>query len=88
MLHADCAATGLSSNAQNIEETVPFYETFLDVKIKRIANDAPGHKHYSLDLGGGGTLDCFGAEALIVFSERRPRGTPLTPPDLPLPSGA
>ncbi len=48
--------------ARNMDETVKFYKEFLDVKIKRIANDAPGHKHYSLDLGGEGTLDFFEAQ--------------------------
>ena len=52
----------VASYAKNMEETVGFYETFLDVKVKRIANDAPGHKHYSLDLGGEGTLDFFEAK--------------------------
>ena len=30
--------------------------------MRRIANDAPGQKHYCLDLGGDGTLDFFEAK--------------------------
>ena len=52
----------VASYAKNMDETVKFYETYLDVKIKRVANDSPGHKHYSLDLGGEGTLDFFEAK--------------------------
>jgi glyoxylase I family protein len=55
--------------AQNMDETVRFYERFLDIKVRRIANDEPGHKHYCLDLGRGGTLDFFeatpGTEATV-----------------------
>ena len=52
----------VASFARNMEETVRFYETFLDVKVKRIASDSPEHRHYSLDLGGEGTLDFFEAK--------------------------
>lgn len=52
----------VASYAKNMDQTVRFYETYLGVKIKRIANDSPGHKHYSLDLGGEGTLDFFEAK--------------------------
>lgn len=52
----------VASYAKNMEETVRFYEEFLGVRIKRVANDSPGHKHYSLDLGGEGTLGFFEAK--------------------------
>ena len=52
----------VASFARNMDETVRFYDTYLDVKVKRIASDTPGHKHYSLDLGGEGTLDFFEAK--------------------------
>ena len=47
--------------AKDMDETVRFYDRFLDIKVRRIANDAPGQKHYCLDLGGAGTLDFFEA---------------------------
>jgi glyoxylase I family protein len=49
--------------AQDMDETVRFYERFLDIKVRRIASDAPGQRHYCLDLGGDGTLDFFEAPA-------------------------
>jgi catechol 2,3-dioxygenase-like lactoylglutathione lyase family enzyme len=51
----------VASLARNMDETVAFYGEVLDVGIKRIASDAPNHKHYVFDLGGGGTLDFFEA---------------------------
>ena len=56
--------------AQNMDETVRFYERFLDIKVRRIANDAPGGKHYCLDIGGAGTLDFFEAKPGTEASER------------------
>lgn len=64
----------VASFAKNMEETVRFYETFLDVKIKRIASDTPEHKHYSLDLGGEGTLDFFEAKAGAPEGDRNALG--------------
>jgi glyoxylase I family protein len=60
----------VASLAWNMEETVAFYQEVLDVGIKRIASDAPAHKHYVFDLGGGGTLDFFEAEADSVEGAR------------------
>ncbi len=51
----------IASVARNMDETVTFYGQVLDIGIKRIASDAPNHKHYVFDLGGGGTLDFFEA---------------------------
>ena len=45
--------------AQDMDETVRFYERFLDIKVRRIASDTPGQRHYCLDIGGDGTLDFF-----------------------------
>lgn len=56
--------------AQNMDETVRFYDHFLDIKVRRIANDAPGQKHYCLDIGSGGTLDFFEAQPGTQASER------------------
>ena len=56
--------------AQDMDETVRFYDQFLDMKVRRIANDKPGEKHYCLDLGGGGTLDFFEAKPGTAASER------------------
>jgi glyoxylase I family protein len=56
--------------AQNMDETVRFYERYLDVKVRRIANDAPGQKHYCLDIGGDGTLDFFEAKPGTEGAER------------------
>jgi len=53
-----------------MDETVRFYQTFLDVKVRRIVNDTPGQKHYSLDLGGEGTLDFFEAQPGSGGTER------------------
>ena len=47
-----------------------FYEGFLDIKVRRVVNDTPGQKHYSLDLGGEGTLDFFEAEPGTTPSQR------------------
>jgi catechol 2,3-dioxygenase-like lactoylglutathione lyase family enzyme len=58
------AITGVNhvaSLARDMSETVAFYSEVLDIGVKRIANDAPGAKHYCLDIGGGGTLDFFEA---------------------------
>ena len=60
----------VASLAKNMEETVHFYKEFLDIEIKRIASDTPEHKHYCLDLGGGGTLDFFEAKPGTASSER------------------
>lgn len=51
----------VASMAKDMGETVRFYEEILDVPVRRIVNDEPGRKHYSLDLGGEGTLDFFEA---------------------------
>jgi glyoxylase I family protein len=48
--------------ARNMDETVRFYEGYLGIRVRRVVNDTPGQKHYSLDLGGEGTLDFFEAE--------------------------
>jgi len=56
--------------ARNMDETVQFYDRYLDIKVRRIANDAPGAKHYCLDLGGDSTLDFFEAQAGTEASER------------------
>ena len=56
--------------AQNMDETVRFYERFLDIKVRRIANDAPGEKHYCLDMGGDSTLDFFEGKPGTEGSER------------------
>jgi len=53
-----------------MDETVRFYERFLDINVRRIANDTPGQKHYCLDIGGGGTLDFFEAKPGTESSER------------------
>ena len=60
----------VASLARNMDETVEFYGEVLDVGIKRIASDAPSHKHYVFDLGGGGTLDFFEAAPGIAESTR------------------
>ncbi len=56
--------------ARNMDETVQFYQGMLGIGIRRIANDAPGHKHYCLDLGGEGTLDFFEAAPGTASGER------------------
>ena len=56
--------------AKDMDETVRFYEEYLGVKVRRVVNDTPGHKHYSLDLGGEGTLDFFEAEPGTAASQR------------------
>jgi len=56
--------------AQDMDETVRFYERFLDIKVRRIASDSPGQRHYCLDLGGDGTLDFFEAPAGTEASVR------------------
>jgi len=53
-----------------MDETVRFYEEYLGIKVRRVVNDTPGQKHYSLDLGGEGTLDFFEAERGGAASER------------------
>ena len=60
----------VASLARNMDETVKFYGEVLDVGIKRIASDAPNHKHYVFDLGGGGTLDFFEAAPGIEETPR------------------
>ncbi len=45
--------------AKDMAETASFYGDVLDVTVRKIVNDEPGHKHYSFDLGGEGTLDFF-----------------------------
>jgi glyoxylase I family protein len=55
-------------------ETVRFYEGFLDIKVRRVVSDSPGHKHYSLDLGGEGTLDFFEAKPGTEASQREAIG--------------
>ncbi len=49
--------------AKDMDETARFYGELLDVPIRKIVNDEPGHKHYSFNLGGEGTLDFFEAPA-------------------------
>ena len=49
------------SLAKDLDETVRFYDEVLDIKVRRIASDEPGRRHYSLDLGGGSGLDFFEA---------------------------
>ena len=61
----------VAAMAKDMDETVRFYGELLDIPVRRIVNDEPGHKHYSLDLGGEGTLDFFEA----------PPGTPGTSRD-------
>ena len=56
--------------AKYMEETVRFYKELLDIEVKSIVNDTPGHKHYSLSLGGEGTLDFFEAKPGTQASER------------------
>ncbi len=56
--------------ARDMDETVRFYEEYLGIKVRRVVNDTPGQKHYSLDLGGEGTLDFFEAERGGAASER------------------
>jgi len=56
--------------AQDMDETVRFYERFLDIKVRRIASDTPGQRHYCLDIGGDGTLDFFEAKPGTAASER------------------
>jgi glyoxylase I family protein len=56
--------------ARDMAETVRFYEGYLGVKVRRVVNDTPGQKHYSLDLGGEGTLDFFEAEPGTDASQR------------------
>ena len=53
----------VASMARDMAETVRFYRDILDVPVRRVVNDEPGHKHYSFDLGGEGTLDFFEARA-------------------------
>ena len=60
----------VASLARNMDETVAFYGEVLDIGIERIASDAPAHKHYVFDLGGGGTLDFFEATAESVEGPR------------------
>jgi glyoxylase I family protein len=60
----------VASLARNMDETVAFYGEVLDVGIKRIASDAPNHKHYVFDLGGGATLDFFEAASSVAESTR------------------
>ena len=56
--------------ARNMDETVRFYQDFLDVTVRRIASDTPGQKHYCLDVGGEGTLDFFEATPGTEASQR------------------
>ena len=56
--------------ARDMDETVRFYQGFLDIKVRRVVNDTPGQKHYSLDLGGEGTLDFFEAKPGTEDGER------------------
>ena len=56
--------------ARDMDETVRFYGTLFNLKVKRIVNDTPGKKHYSLDLGGEGTLDFFEAPPGTRAGER------------------
>ncbi len=51
----------VASLARNMDETVAFYGDVLEIGIQRVVSDAPSHKHYAFDLGGGGTLDFFEA---------------------------
>ncbi len=60
----------LACLAKDMDETVRFYETFLDISVRRVVNDTPGQKHYSLDLGGEGTLDFFEAKPGAGAGER------------------
>ncbi len=61
----------VAAMARDMAETVRFYDEILDIPVRRVVNDAPGHKHYSFNLGGEGTLDFFEA----------PSGTPGTARD-------
>ena len=47
--------------AKDMAETANFYGEVLEVPVRKVVNDEPGHKHYSFDLGGEGTLDFFEA---------------------------
>jgi len=60
--------------AKDMDETVRFYTGFLDIAVRRVVNDRPGHKHYSLDLGGEGTLDFFEAAPGTATSQREAIG--------------
>ncbi len=53
----------VAAMARDMDETVRFYGELLEIGVRRVVNDEPGHKHYSLDLGGEGTLDFFEAAA-------------------------
>ena len=53
----------VAAMARDMDETVRFYGEILDVPVRAIVNDSPGHRHYSLDLGGEGTLDFFEADS-------------------------
>jgi glyoxylase I family protein len=60
--------------ARDMDETVRFYEGFLGIRVRRVVSDTPGQKHYSLDLGGEGTLDFFEAGPGTVASQRNAIG--------------
>ena len=60
--------------AKNIDETVDFYKKYLDIPLKSIVNNTPGHMHIALDLGDGGTLDFFEAKPGTVAVERNTIG--------------
>ncbi len=53
----------VAAMARDMDETVRFYGELLDIPIRAVVNDEPGHKHYSFNLGGEGTLDFFEAPA-------------------------
>jgi glyoxylase I family protein len=53
-----------------MDETVKFYQDILDITVRRVASDAPGAKHYCLDVGGEGTLDFFEATPGTEASQR------------------
>ena len=38
--------------AKNIDETIAFYKDYLDIPLKNVVNNTPGHIHIALDLGG------------------------------------
>ena len=60
--------------AKDMDETVRFYATFLEIGVRRIVNDTPGQKHYALDLGGDSTLDFFEAALGAGGTERNAIG--------------
>ncbi len=60
--------------AKNIDETIAFYKDYLDIPLKNVVNNTPGHIHIALDLGDGGTLDFFEAQPGTAGTERNTIG--------------